>query len=118
MPPQRSIQTAVRLAFQVAAAAVLFLTLSPVPEVPGVLGNDKLQHALAFAALALLGSLGWPRQMAAISLGLLFFGALIEGVQGLEVIGRERSLLDFAADAVGILTGTTIAALMRKRSPN
>ncbi len=101
----RSAQIAVRLAFKLAILVVLALTLLPLPEVPGALGNDKIQHGAAFFGLAMLGSFGWPGQAPAISLGLLFFGALIEGVQGLDVIGRDRSLFDLAANATGILIG-------------
>src|SRR3712207_4530029 len=113
MPRLRSVQLAVRLAFKVAVTAVLILTLLPLPDVPGLLGNDKLQHGAAFMALAMLGSFGWPGQAPSIALGLLFFGALVEGVQGFPMVGRDRSLLDLAADAVGIVTGLALAWFAR-----
>jgi VanZ family protein len=66
--------------------------------------NDKLQHVLAFALLGLLGCAAMPerarwRWVLPVLLG---YGLLIECVQW-WLPWREFSVLDLAADLVGLL---------------
>ncbi|MDX1516501.1 MAG: VanZ family protein [Woeseiaceae bacterium] len=71
---------------------------------------DKWAHAATFFILAVWFSGQYrPRSYWRIAVGLLLFGVLIEGLQGL-VGYRTASWLDLAADVAGILIGLTIAA--------
>ncbi len=72
-------------------------------------GWDKVNHALAFAVLAVLGGCSYPRRTAQVLLGLLAYGGIIELLQGLTGY-RSAEWLDLAADAVGLSFGW---ALMR-----
>lgn len=112
-----------RLAFLGLLAIAGLLALNPgVPGIPAqFLGWDKLEHAAAFAALALLLRCGWPeigwRLQAA---GLFAYGVAIELIQGLPAIGRTPSLGDVVADCVGVAVGLLLgeAALqIEKRLP-
>jgi VanZ family protein len=61
---------------------------------------DKAQHTLGFLALAWLAAVSgehWRR----ITLGLLAWGALIEGLQSLTT-WRHGDAWDWLADAVGV----------------
>jgi VanZ family protein len=92
--------------------AVSYLALSPrVP--PGIdFGWDKLNHVLAFTALAFSACLGSQasRGMRLLLLGgLLAFGGLIEVLQ-LFVPGRTSEWGDLLADSIGIGCGAVIAA--------
>lgn len=88
-----------------------YLALSPLPPPSANLGWDKLNHASAFAALALAGwlSVHGPRGRWLMMAAALAFGGLIEVAQ-LFVPGRSSEWADLLADAVGIGFGALFAA--------
>jgi VanZ family protein len=70
--------------------------------------NDKVQHILAYAALAFLPALHERRRLLAfIAPGLVALGILLEFGQ-LLAPGRAFELGDMAADAVGVIAGLLI----------
>ncbi|MCB1824427.1 MAG: VanZ family protein [Candidatus Competibacteraceae bacterium] len=82
---------------------MMVLALMPMTAVPVTTAWDKLDHALAFFTLALLAEQafpGWPFWRG-LTLGLLAYGVGIEIAQGFTP-DREASLLDMAADGIGI----------------
>lgn len=100
-----------QLLLAVLVAMVCFLAFAPHPPDEASLGWDKLNHAVAFAVLALVGRFGFPAtrgQALGVALGLLAFGVLIELVQGL-VPGRSSEWADLAADSLGIVAGMGLA---------
>ncbi|RWD44652.1 MAG: hypothetical protein EOS35_16620 [Mesorhizobium sp.] len=109
-----------RIGFVVTLACVLLLTLLPVRFLPDLgmavtLHDDKLEHAIAFAALAALGSLGWPGHKARLVVLLAFTGAAIEVLQGAQLIGRDLDGFDWVADCAGMTLGLTIAGWTKRR---
>jgi VanZ family protein len=91
-----------------------YLALAPQPPEELSTGWDLMNHALAFAALAFVASIGHRQsaaRWAAALLAVLAYGALIEVVQ-LYVPGRIGEWADLMADLVGIVIGTTAAALV------
>jgi VanZ family protein len=89
-------------------ASVLALCLMPpVQHLPST-GWDKANHALAFAVLAVLGLPAYPARAAAVLLGLLAFGALIELLQSLTGY-RTTEWLDLVADGAGVAAGWQLA---------
>lgn len=92
-------------------AVVLVLALLP-PRIPmPSTGWDKVNHALAFLALAVLGYRAYPRRAALLLLGLLAYGGAIELLQGLTAY-RSAEWLDVVADGLGALLGLAWACLM------
>ena len=93
----------VRLVFWAAVVFAFVMAIVPhPPEVPGA-PSDKVQHIMAFATLALLGSFAYPatrvtRLLASLSL----FGALIEVVQAIPALHRDSDVLDWIADTVAV----------------
>ena len=68
------------------------------PEMPGE-PNDKVQHIIAFATLAALGSFAYPRTpLVRLLAALSLFGAFIEVVQAIPVLHRDSDVLDWLAD--------------------
>lgn len=102
-------------AASLAAMALAVGVLAATPQPPSTLdsGWDKLNHVLAFAALAFCARHAaqgsrWP---APIWLGLVFaWGALIELAQT-QVPGRHGEWSDLLADAVGMAIGMAAAWL-------
>jgi VanZ family protein len=95
----------------VASFAFVMAILPHPPEVPGE-PSDKLQHILAFASLALLGSFAYPRiGLLKLLAGLSLFGALIEAVQAIPMVHRDSDVLDWLAD-----TGAVLVVLLLVRS--
>ncbi len=93
----------------------LSLTSNP-PQISGVLGWDKLQHAGAYGLLSLLivqffsclfGSLSdktwWYAGLAAVA-----YGALLEILQLVALTGRTAEWGDLFADAVGAFLSCVI----------
>jgi VanZ family protein len=64
---------------------------------------DKVQHAVVFLVLTIAGALAFPQRKLWVYLGLVFFGALIEVMQGIFTTTRYPSALDWLADIAGIL---------------
>lgn len=106
---------AARTAFPFALLGIVSLALLPggILEMLGMgftSSHDKLNHAAAFAALALLGGFGWPRQKLKLIVFVLFIGAAIEVLQSTPLVARDMDVLDWIADLAGAICGLTIAA--------
>lgn len=97
-------------AFWGVALAVTVLSLTPVEHLPPQVFDlwDKAQHALAFAALAVLARLAWPGAGWPMLAGaLLIHGAAIELAQ--HATGwRHGDGADWVADAVGVALGWAV----------
>ena len=84
-------------------AALLFaLVMALIPSPPAIADiSDKLQHAAAFATLAVLGRFAYPRwPILWLLFSLSLFGGLIEIAQGLPMIHRDSDPLDWVADTI------------------
>ena len=95
------------IAFRAALAVTLVMTmyLATAQQAPSVIDNlnDKVNHVLAFYVLAFLADYSAPKVRFNLGKGLtiLGYGLLIEVIQYFLPY-REFSLLDLAADGVGI----------------
>jgi VanZ family protein len=99
-----------RWALLLLAACVGALALSPSPPPQVDLGWDKLNHVVAFAAMAVCAVLGWRGSRAAwlaVLLALLVYGGAIELLQ-LQVPNRSAEWADLGADAIGIGIGALL----------
>lgn len=100
--------------FLVLCAITLVAALLPAERAPKATDWDKLDHALAFAALAVAGvfAMQWMRRGVVWVLPLLTaLGALIELLQ-LFVPSRMADVRDLLADVVGAAIGTCLAWLV------
>lgn len=65
---------------------------------------DKAEHFIAFYALTGLAVAAFPRHKILVIAALLSgFGALIEFVQGLPMVHRDRDFWDWVADTLAII---------------
>jgi VanZ family protein len=111
----RVVVTLLRLSFW---AAVLFAcvmaTLPQPPEVPGG-PSDKLLHVVAFATLALLGGLAYPRlSLIKLTLALSALGAGIELVQAIPALHRDSEFRDWIADTATVAVVLLVLFLWRQ----
>ena len=106
----------IRIVFGMALVFALFMALDPKPPhvVPMHLW-DKWYHMAAFATLALLAGLGWPR-MPLLRLGehLSFLGALIEVAQAMPIVHRDCDIWDWVADTAAIAVALLFIRMVRK----
>jgi hypothetical protein len=86
---------------------VLFAPARDVPSAPP--GVDKIVHAVLFLALAATGRWAGVRPSVLLP-GLVAYAAGSEVLQGVSGIGRTASVLDWAADVVGVLGGLLLWA--------
>ncbi len=92
----------------------LCLVLSLGPPVPGAAPlfphADKLNHAVAYAALAwwAMGCFASTTGRRRALLALLVLGAAMEWAQGAFTVDRQRDGLDLVANAVGVGLGTAL----------
>ncbi len=87
-------------------ALVTVLSLIPATSVPKTFQFwDKAQHALSYLALSVTGCLAFRQRIAAVAVGLLAHGAIIEILQGTLPAGRFGDVQDWLADAIGIFAG-------------
>jgi VanZ family protein len=92
------------------AVAITITSLVPARDLPALGISDKLEHVIAYLLLAFsfASVIPWidhPYLM----LALLAFGGGLEIAQGLMGLGREMDLMDFLADAAGIVVGNALA---------
>jgi len=80
--------------------------------------SDKIEHAVAYAIVALFGALGFarPRQQAAIVVILVGLGGVLELLQ-LLVPGRMCDPADALDNAAGVLTGLLAARVLSLALP-
>ena len=98
-----------------ACFAFVMAVLPHPPEVPGE-PNDKVQHVVAFATLALLGSFAYPAMaLRQLLLRLSLFGAFIEAVQAIPALHRDSDILDWIADTVAVALVALALAWVRRR---
>jgi VanZ family protein len=80
--------------------AFVMAVLPQPPHFPGEPG-DKVEHIIAFAVLALLGSFAYPLTgLPRLLVGLSLFGALIEFAQEIPALHRDSDVGDWIADSV------------------
>lgn len=100
--------------------ALCVATHVPPAEAPLPSGlNDKLAHVAAYLVLAFLASTAWQLASGILTsrhlwfawLVIVIYGALDELTQPL--VGRDCSLLDWAADAVGAAAGIALFVAVR-----
>jgi hypothetical protein len=104
----------VRLAQSAFFAALIFTFYSaviPPAQAVQLAPWDKAEHFMAFYALAGLGAAAFPKlPLWVIALLLSAFGALIEFVQGLDIVHRDMDFWDWVADTLAI--GAALAPLL------
>jgi len=93
-----------RLGFFVCVLAISWLAFGSPPSNIAATVSDKILHGIAFLVLAYLLSGALPAHSfwKVVLPVLLAYGFFIELIQG-QLSYRDFSLLDFAADAAGIL---------------
>jgi VanZ family protein len=85
------------------AAATFAFVMAVLPHPPDLPGEppDKIQHMIAFATLAVLGTWGYARtSLGQMLAGLSLFGAVIEFVQAIPALHRDSDVKDWVADTL------------------
>lgn len=96
------------------ALGVFAIANLPPVMAPFELANDKVQHAAAFAALALLAQLAFPSiRLLWVFVGLLAFNALIEVSQGMFGLGRQPDWLDWFVGALASAGTLIVVGILR-----
>lgn len=92
-------------------------SLMPIERLPRVGGGDKLHHFAAYAACGFWWCLFATTWRARIgwTIGLALMGGVIEVLQGASGY-RHFEVADMIANAMGAVTGGTLATLMPIRS--
>ena len=101
-----------RATFAIATLAVVVVSLLPIEELPSLDVWDKLEHAVAYALLALLGAVAWAgraRASAMIAVSLVGLGIVLEFLQAF-VPGRTTDPADALANLVGTVAGLGLVA--------
>lgn len=102
--------------FAAAVALVLYVSLSPAESLPGTGMSDKIEHALAWAALTGLGLALAPLRWREVAGFCLVLGIGVELAQATMGLGRQGDWRDFLADAVGVLIAIRVAQLIQRIS--
>jgi VanZ family protein len=101
-----------RMWLSIGVIMVLVITIAcllPARELPAVGLSDKIEHLLAFGAVAFwFGSIVVRRDLHWVALAVVGFGGLIEVMQSAMGLGREADWLDVLADSLGVLIGVIL----------
>jgi hypothetical protein len=100
-----------RIAFVAALLFTLYSAVIPPQRALQLVPWDKAEHFIAFYALTGLAVAAFPKSNLCVIAGLLsLFGALIEIVQGLDLVHRDRDFWDWVADSLAI--GAALAPML------
>ena len=99
------------------AAAIAVLSVLPSEDLPEVHLSDKVEHAIAYAALSacLCFWLGRRRIIAGILIAV-GYGAMLEVAQALARTGRTPSILDGGANLIGACLGAALTLIVARLS--
>jgi hypothetical protein len=98
-------------AFFAALAFTFYSAVIPPQYALHLVPWDKAEHFIAFYALTGLAAAAFPRRhILLIAVLLSAFGALIEFVQGLPMVHRDRDFWDWVADTLAI--GAALSPMM------
>jgi VanZ family protein len=100
-----------RWALALCMLTILVLSLMPPSPSMPTTGWDKSNHALGFAALAVLSHWAWPGRTVFALAGLLAYGGLIEVLQSFTP-SRYAEFGDLFADGAGLALGAVLARLL------
>jgi VanZ family protein len=99
-------------AFYLGAGLVGVLSLAPGGALPEVPVDDKAEHALAYAALGLLGAAS-SHGTARLIVGLAVYGTALELLQAFSP-GRSPDPADALADIIGACVGVALGIALRR----
>jgi hypothetical protein len=103
---------AARLVFFAALVFTFYSAVAPAAHVLRLTPWDKATHFIAFYVLTGLAVAAFPkRNVLLIAVLLSGFGALIEVVQGLPQVRRDRDFWDWVADSIAITSAMLPMAL-------
>jgi VanZ family protein len=111
-------QRLARAAFALGALVIVYLSLVPTEELPKIELWDKLEHALAYAVVAVAAGIGWAgqrRAKALIGIALMLLGVLLEFLQSF-VPGRLTDPGDALANLTGIVLGLGVVSAVARVS--
>jgi hypothetical protein len=92
-----------QIAFFAALIFTFYSAVIPPAHAVQIAPWDKAEHFIAFYALTGLAVAAFPkRNLLVIVILLSGFGALIEFVQGLPIVHRDRDFWDWVADTLAI----------------
>ena len=96
-----------KIAFFIGLITVTAFSLLPHETVPDAGMWDKLDHALAYGVLAMLGGFGFKgwRSLLMVGIGLVVLGAGLELAQSV-IPDRTGSTYDVLANFVGVAIGS------------
>ena len=86
------------------AVGIIWLSLTPLDELPPVPGGDKTHHLIAYSALAFPTALAKPRLIVPLAMPYIAMGGVIEWIQ--PYVNRYGELLDFLANTAGVIIGS------------
>ncbi len=100
-----------KFAFSIGLVSVIVLSLLPQETLPETGMWDKMNHALAYAVLAVLGGFGFKgwRSLLMVGIGLVLLGAGLELAQSV-ISYRDGSITDALANFVGVAIGSLATA--------
>ncbi|MEZ7494189.1 VanZ family protein [Leeuwenhoekiella aequorea] len=112
-----------RLAAYIYTLLIAVVCLMPMPHVSNApKDSDKLVHLLAYLFFTIIWFLGFylsnKKQIygrsliKSVVLGV-FYGILIEVIQGVATVSRSADFKDFIANCIGILTGVILIISMK-----
>ena len=100
-----------KVAFFAALLFTFYSAVIPPQHALQLVPWDKAEHFIAFYALTGLAAAAFPRRhLLVIAIGLSGFGALIEVVQGLPIVHRDKDFWDWVADTLAI--GAALAPML------
>lgn len=95
--------------------AIAWLSLEPPGTTPAPRFSDKIQHLIAYLVLAIPVAIAAGRGRLLLGLAIcVAVGASLEGLQATMAVGREGSVADGLANAIGASLGTGLVAFLMK----
>lgn len=97
------------------ATLITFLSLTPLPQLPVVPGNDKSHHFIAYSALVFPLMLKKPNYWIVIFILFAVLSGVIELIQ--PYCNRYGEWLDLLANIGGLISGSVIAYVINRFFP-